>query len=86
MTATEVWQGNWHCPSSARESMTELLSIFSILFLIKKRRVNKMPQVIKRLDSLFKLSLEPPSPEKESMSFQDRENEENSLIHRNVLR
>lgn len=44
-----------------------------------------MLQVIKRLDSLFKLSLEPPSPEKESMSFQDRENEENSLIHRNVL-
>lgn len=61
-TVTEVWQGNWHCPSDW-ESMTELLFIFSILFLIK-RRVNKMPQVIKRLDSLFELSLEQPSPER----------------------
>lgn len=43
-----------------------------------------MPQVIKWLDSLFKLSLEQHSPEKESTSFQDRENEETSLIHRNV--
>lgn len=44
-----------------------------------------MPQVIKRLDSLFKLSLEQPSPEKEPTSFQDRENEENSLIHNHGL-
>lgn len=38
MTAPEVWQGNWHCRSSDWESMTELLSIFSILFLIKKKK------------------------------------------------
>lgn len=44
-----------------------------------------MPQIIKWLGSFFKLSLEQHCPKKGSFkSFQDRENEKNSLIHNNV--